>query len=212
MLNQLGLPVSRVSKSYDGVFLSISQGIFITFNLSQLRWPIVGTCAALLGSCIHARLRHVHGMRNHSSFPLGAQRSSQNPSHLGIQSSNLWTNKSWDSGCYSRMEYEVLHERQRMALKILFNFTFALSSLPCSLICPSQSSIADDPPIDYNLAEHLPSILICLMQTNVLFKTPLQCFWNFNTTSFSFSHSHSPGQNWHLLFSASTLWKTWGAF
>lgn len=30
MLNQLGLPVSRVSKSYDGVFLSIRQGIFIT--------------------------------------------------------------------------------------------------------------------------------------------------------------------------------------
>lgn len=116
---------------------------------------------------------------------------------------------------YSRMKYKVLHKRQRLALMILCNFTFALSSLSCSLTWPSHSSIANEPLTDYNLVEYLPSIFICFMKTNVLFKTPLHHFlWSFNTTSFSFPHSHTPRQNWHLLFSASTLflWKTLGAF
>lgn len=171
---------------------------------------MVDRCSAVLHSSIHGKLGHVHDMCNHSSFPLTAQKRSQNPSHHGIWSINYGPirvrtqNVTWKWNT-------TFFKRQRMTL----NFS-AISLLLHQAYLLSWPGLTNSS--NYTLYPgRVFAFYLCLLSENQCFvqdSTSLHhLLSSFNTTPFSFPYSHTTVQNWHLLFSASTLllWKILGA-
>ena len=136
----------------------------------NLQYSMVDRCSAMLRSSIHGKRAHVHGMSNHSSFLPGAPERSQNPSQHGIWGCNYGPikirtqNVTWDIWMYGFSKDKEWYK-----------------DFSVILLLPHQAYLVPWPGLlihlitDYTPVGCLPSICVCLVRMNVLFRTQLLC-------------------------------------